>query len=297
MLEGLMPKERDRNTEFTDLKMWSTKKQGAWISVKYKAHNEDFSKILWPAKWTAQALKEERANYITQGLSDVYSQEYLNVPIDESNLYFRRKDFLNRHPEDRKKKLNYYIAGDLAISEKERADWTVFVVGGMDEHNVLHIVNVIRERMDGREIVDTILSLQKIYEPLMFGIEDMQVSKSIGPFLNEEMLKWNTFPNVVPLKPHKTDKIMRARSIQARMRANGVKFEKDSDWYSAFEEEMMRFPRDRHDDQVDAMAYLGLMVDKFVEAPTKEEELDEEYYDEMERSGFNNMGRSVVCGY
>lgn len=41
--------------------------------------------------------------------------------------------------DDRKKVLNYYIAGDFAISEKEHADWTVMVVGGMDEAGILHI--------------------------------------------------------------------------------------------------------------------------------------------------------------
>jgi len=157
------------------------------------------------------------------------------------------------------------------------------IVGGMDEDGILHIVNVIRDRMDGLEIVNTLLTLQKIYDPFAFGIEDMQVSKAIGPFLNRAMIESNVFLNIIPLKPHKTDKITRARSIQARMRAGAVKFDKSADWYQTLEDEMMRFPRDRHDDQVDSMSYLGLLLDKIIEAPTKEEIEDEEYYEEIER--------------
>ena len=45
------------------------------------------------------------------------------------------------------------------------------------------------------------------------------------------------------------------------------------------------------------MSYLGLMIDRIIEAPTKEEQEDEEYYDEMEESGLNEEGRSEICGY
>ena len=167
----------------------------------------------------------------------------------------------------------------------------------MDEDGILHIRNVIRDRMDGLQIVNTMLTLQRIYDPYAFGIEDTQITKAVGPFLNRAMIENNTFINVVPLKPHKTDKLTRARSIQARMRAGAVKFDKSSEWYQTLEDELLRFPRDRHDDQVDSMAYLGLMIDRIIEAPTKEEIEGEEYYDEMEASGLNEEGRSQICGY
>jgi hypothetical protein len=59
----------------------------------------------------------------------------------------------------------------------------------------------------------------------------------------------------------------------------------------------MRFPRDKHDDQVDAIAYLGLMIDKIIEAPTKEEMEDDEYEQERNEGGLNDEGRSIICGY
>ena len=296
-LENLMPSETDKQTVHEELKTYTTRKASQWKTVKYKAHNADFSQILWPERRSADEFRAIRQDYIDRGLSDVYSQEYLNIPIDESNTLFRRSDFITRREEDKKKKLHYYVTGDFAISESDRADFTVMIVGGMDEDGILHIVNVIRDRMDGLEIVNTLLTLQKIYDPFAFGIEDMQVSKAIGPFLNRAMIESNVFLNIIPLKPHKTDKITRARSIQARMRAGAVKFDKSADWYQTLEDEMMRFPRDRHDDQVDSMSYLGLLLDKIIEAPTKEEIEDEEYYEEMRESGLDEEGRSEVTGY
>ena len=296
MLERLMPKDSDKQTKTEGLKTYSTRRQ-MWRSVKYKAHNHDFSLVLWPERHPAESLKRIRQEYLEQGLPDVYSQEYLNVPIDEAKTYFKRQDFLEMKEEDYKKKKMYYVAADLAISERERSDWSAMITGGMDEDGILHIVDVIRDRLDGLEICDTILAVQRLRDPEMFGIEETQISKAIGPFLNRAMVEQNTFPTVIGLSPHRTDKQTRARSIQARMRAGAVRFDKKADWYQALEDEMMRFPRDRHDDQVDAMAYLGLIVDKMIDAPTKEEMEEQDYEEEKQTSGIYETGRSSYTGY
>ncbi len=295
MLESIMPREYRKDTVVTPLKTYSTRRN-AWLSVKYRAHTDDFSQILWPQRYDKEYFLSRRQEYFDQGIPDVYSMEYLNIPIDESVAYFKRKDFIEETSEDRKLKLNYYITADLAISQQETADYSVFVIGGMDENRVLHIKDVIRERLDGREIVDMILSLENVYKPDAFGIEEMQVSKAIGPFLREEMVKTGIFPNLVKLKHGGKDKIARARSIQARLRAGGVRFAKAGDWYQTFEDECCTFPRSKHDDQVDAFAYLGMLLDNMVEAPTKQEEEDDAYYDEYQRN-VGESGRSAICGY
>lgn len=296
MLENLMPKAADKQTVTEPLRQW-TKRRGKWKAIKYRAHSDDYKELLWPQKKTIEFFKMERQDAIERGLIDGYSQEYLNIPIDESSTYFKRSDFLPLRDTDTNKPVRYYITADLAISDKETADYSVFVVGAVDEDKRIQIRNVIRERMDGREIVDCLLALQKLYDPEAVGIEEMQVSKAIGPFLREEMIKNNTFLTLYPLKHGGKDKITRARSIQARMRAQGCKFDKGADWYQAFEDELMRFPRDKHDDQVDAFSYLGLMLDKIVEAPTKEETEEEAYQEEYEASGLADEGRSAHTGY
>lgn len=296
LLETFMPNPNDKQTVVEGLKMYS-KRRTLWKSIKWKAHNDDFTEILWPQRFTAEGFAALKEDFVKDGMADVYSQEYLNVPIDESSTYFRRADFLPIREEDKTKNLLYYITADLAISEKERADYSVFIVAGVDEDKRIHIKNIIRDRLDGREIVDTLIALQRLYDPVAVGIEDMQVSKSIGPFLNEAMLTANVFLNLYPLKHGGKDKLTRSRSIQARMRAKGVKFDKDSEWYQRFEDECMRFPRDKHDDQVDAFAYLGLMLDKIIEAPTNKELEEEEYRNELHDSNAGDAGRNSTTGY
>ena len=297
LLNNLMPSEWDKATKNNGLKIWSTKERLAWLSYKYDAHTDDFSQLLWPQNYTKDWFINKYHEYFLQGIPDVYSQEYRNKPIDESVAYFKRTDFLAETTEDSKKRLNYYIAADLAISKDETADYSVFVVAGVDENKIIHVRNVIRERLDSREIVDTIFALHQTYQPELFGIEEMQVSKAIGPFLREEMVKRGEYPNILPLKHGGKDKITRARSIQARVRVHGVKFDKGGDWYPTFEDELTKFPRSKKDDQVDAFSYIGLMLDSLIEAPTEKEIEDEFYYDEFQKSGLADAGRNQCTGY
>jgi predicted phage terminase large subunit-like protein len=296
LLERLMPNDSDKQTQRIGLKTFTTRR-GMWKAVKYRAHNEDFSELLWASKKSREEFQMLYEEAVKDGTTDIYSQEYLNVPLDESVTFFKKTDFLPMKEEDHDSVKHYYLTVDLAIAENERADYSVFMIGAVDENRIIHIVDVVRDRLDGKEIVDTILSLERIYHFEAVGIEDMQVSKAIGPFLREEMIASNTFPTLYPLKHGGKDKIARARSIQARLRAHGIRFNKEGDWYPLFENECLTFPRGKHDDQVDTFAYLGMMLDRLIEAPTKEEIEEEEYNDELRDSEFWDAGRSAITGY
>jgi predicted phage terminase large subunit-like protein len=304
LLESLMPKNSEKYTVIEPLKTWSKRPKAAWKSVKYKAHTPDFSEILWKARYDKQWFVDKRTEYIEQGLPDVYSQDYLNIPIDESLAYFKRSDLKDFTDVDRellkqkewKKQFNFYVGTDLAVSTAELADWSVFVIAGMDVNGALYIFKVIRERMDSQEIVETLLGIHQVYNPIAISMERGQIEKAIGPFLRERMVSSNTFPTILPITPS-VDKAQRARSIQARMRAGAVKFDKAADWYLDLEDEAALFPRGKHDDQVDALAYVGLILDKMVEGRSIREIEQEEYEEDLENSGLAEQGRSTVTGY
>ncbi len=297
VLENLMP-PNDKYYRESDLKVWSGypwKKM--WKSIKYRAHNPDFSQILWKERFTPEFFRTRQKQAALDGLLDQYSQEWLNNPLDDSIAYFKRGDFLAEDKEDKEKPVRWYIACDPAVTTESRNDYTVFVVAGMDDNRVLHVRNVIRERLDGREIVDTILSLQRVYEPDAIGIEQMMITKSLGPFLREEMVVQDVYPNIIEIGHGGKDKIQRAKSIQGRMRARTIKFDKTADWYAAFEDELIKFPRGVKDDQVDAFAYLGLLLNKMIEAQTKEEIYEIEYEDEKRQADPYQGGRNMTTGY
>lgn len=150
--------------------------------------------------------------------------------------------------------------------------------------------------MDSQEIVETILALERAYRPVAISMEKGQIEKSIGPFLRQRMLETNTYPQIIPLAPS-VDKLTRARSIQGRMRAGAVKFDKQADWYFDLEDEAVLFPRGKHDDQVDALAYVGHIIDKMVEGSSRREIEEEEYAEDYAESGLAEAGRNSFTGY
>jgi phage terminase large subunit-like protein len=299
VLNNLMPKRQDKFFRSNGLKEWTDNpRKTMWRSIKYRAHNPDFSEILWPERFDKGYFIVRKREFTDAGMSDVYSQEYLNEPIDESVALVKRSDLLAVDPEkDKEKRLRYYITADLAVSEAQKADYTVFVVAGVDEDRIIHVKQIIRERMDSLEILDTIFTLDSVYQPEAFGIEKMLILQTLGPFFREECQKRQHFPIVVPLSHEGKDKVQRFKNMQGRLRAKTVKFEKTGDWYPTFEDEILKFPRGTKDDQVDALAYLGKLLDKMIEAPTDREAEDEEYEEEYGNHRHEHDGRSAITGY
>jgi predicted phage terminase large subunit-like protein len=301
LLNKLMPPDYDGDyIKVEPLKTYSTRKRVEWRSVRYRAHSEDYSQILWDTRYTAEDYKIKRESYLKQGIPEVYSQEFLNYPVDEGTAYFKRVDFVEiprytleaiRHKE---KKLTYYAAVDFAISTRERSDYTVIAIGGIDSDGIMNIVDIRRGRWDALEIVDEMFAVQKKYDPQSIVTEKGAIEKAIGAILRREQISRQTYMSIIPMTPTK-DKQSRARSFQARFRAGGVKFDKSASWYPELEEEMVRFPKARHDDQVDALSWLGLIVDQVHDADTPEEEAEYEYH--QSKSQQNNDGRSSITGY
>lgn len=264
-----------------------------WESRRYRAHNEDFSEILWPEKFSKKKLKKIRQGYVNQGFPEGYSQEYLNYPIDESTAYFKKDHIIPI--EDYDEPLNYYAAVDFAIATHERADFTVIVVAGVSASGTVKIVDMRRGRWDSLDIIEEMLAVQIAYDPEVFTVETGSIEKAIGPFLNAEMHQRNIYLNLQPMNPDK-DKLKRARSISARMKAHGVEFDQDAAWYPDMEQELLRFPKDVHDDIVDALSWIGLTLDKLISASTPEELAEEEWDDEY---GYEEsmLGLNMTGGY
>ena len=80
------------------------------------------------------------------------------------------------------------------------------------------------------------------------------------------------------------------------MRAGNVEVDKEAWWYPDFEDEILKFPMGKHDDQVDAFAWVGLKLDKLIEASTAAE-LEEEEWEEYFADDLFMMGRNAHTGY
>lgn len=298
LLNRMMPPLKDVDTFDDGIRVHSKKKRG-WLAYLYRAHTPDFGRILWPEMHSKKTLQMIRQDFGEMGMLDVYGQEYLNNPIDESTAKFRRQDFLPMEEGDHERRKFFYVGGDLAIGDKKLNANTCFVVGGVDADNVLHIVDVRKDRWDGPEIVNEMFNIHERYDPDVFRVEEENIQRAIGGFLFDEMERrqsWIALDTQVPTK----DKDQRATAIATMMKAGRVKFDKSAEWYPDFEEELCAFPKAVTKDQVDAFAWLGMLLREMVGAPTPQQEQDMEdqrEYDQFASVNPDMGGRSAVTGY
>ena len=273
-----------------------------WKHLFYQAHNHDFSEILWPEQYSKERLLGIRAGYEAQNDLDGYSQEYLNKPVAHGNAYFN-PDYFYDFERDKNNKwikpnLEYYAAADFAISEKEKADYTVILVAGVDPEGIVHVVDVNKFRGDAYRIIEELLATQKHYKPHVFTFETEKIDKAIGPFLNDAMIRNRTYLNIHTETPVKS-KTTRGRSIQAKHKAGAVRYDKEASWYPDFYSELQTItdsgPRGKHDDSFDAFAYIGLTIDQYFDAQSAQEIEDEEY-DQM-FDDYMDQGRCASTGY
>ncbi len=272
-----------------------------WDHLFYEAENGFFENILWPEQWPEKRLRAEYAAYKAQGDPEGYSQEYRNKPVSIEDAFFNSDYFFDFERDGKRAllpNLEYFAAADFAISEKERADYTAIVVGGMSPEGILHIVDVKKGRWDAERIIDELLSTQKMYDINVFTFETAKIDKAIGPFLEREMQRRGVYMNIERMTPTQS-KTMRATSIRAMHKSGSIRYDHEASWYADFLTELLMVggsgPRGKHDDMFDAFSYLGLTIDQFWDAMSDEDIEDEEYEQELE--DYLSLGRCAVTGY
>lgn len=237
-----------------------------WRIVKFPAfatEDERYRKkgdALHPDRYDNAQLKQIKSNMLPRDWAALYQQS----PVADEGAYFKREFFKYYDTLPDLNSLNIYSAFDLAIGKKETNDYTVGVTVGVDEHDRIFVLNLVRVRFDALEIVDLILTTYDTWKPLIIGIERGQIELSIQPILEKRMRERSSYPSIEKLLPGRQDKEARARSIQGRLQQGLVFFPKHAGWLEAFEHEMLMFPAGRHDDQVDAIAWIGQLLSTIV---------------------------------
>jgi predicted phage terminase large subunit-like protein len=167
----------------------------------------------------------------------------------------------------------------------------------MDADGVLHVVDVRVGRWDALEIINEMFSINEAWHPDEWYLESGSILKTLQGALEVEQRKRNTYLPMSLMVPV-NDKSRRSVSIQARMRARAVRFDKDTSWYAHLEEECLNFPRGDHDDYVDALAWLGVGLARMV-TPLTDDEAEEEDFEFRKREAmtFGASGRSLWTGY
>lgn len=281
------------------------RKNRTWRHQFYAAHTsfDDFSNILWPERWSEQQLRDRRQEFIEDGDSAGYSQEFLNNPLDHSDAFLKLADFLPMTLDDYDAEKIVCVASDFAVSKADKANRTSFTVGGKDVNNILHYIDQSVGRWDPTEWIDEMFRLQTRYNPEVFWVEDGVIWKSVKSMVYREMQVRDKRINIEAI-PSVKDKATRARSYQRRMRAGQCRFDKQADWYPGFEQENLRFTGTAAatlDDQFDSAALLSRGFDNLAHVEPEdfydedEQEMEKGFW--MHRNASASSGRNAITGY
>lgn len=214
---------------------------------------------LHPERYTAKYLNSQKGLLTDREWSALYQQK----PIPDGGIMFRPEQF-RLSPEAPNTAFFTPIvlqAWDFAISTKTTANWTVGTCGLLLPGDILEVVDIRRFRSgDDREIVNEIIGFAQAWfsKTLVVGVEDGQIWKSIkGDFEREQhAARGIALTELVPL----TDKVARARPLQARFQRSRILFRQGLALYEQAKRELLRFPGTKDDDCVDSLAWLAQLA-------------------------------------
>jgi predicted phage terminase large subunit-like protein len=176
-----------------------------------------------------------------------FAQEYLAEYVDRGASKIKR-EWIKVAPDT--DSLDYYIGVDLAISQKETADYTAIVVIGSSPDGSVSVVEAIRGRWTFVEIGQKIIAAYDKWNPRVVSVESNQAQT----WMVQE-LKRNTRMNVVGVRADR-DKVVRFQPVEARYEQGLIYHVPHLN--PDFVEELLNFtgtPQDKHDDFVDALAH------------------------------------------
>jgi predicted phage terminase large subunit-like protein len=212
---------------------------------------------LWPERFDLEFLNAAK-QLDSRGFSALYQQR----PTPDDGDLFRADWFVTYEKSQLPSDLRIYAASDHAIgTDKTRNDATVMIVGGIDQYGDLYILDVWWQKAGSDKQVEAMLRLAKQWKPLLWYAEKGHISKAIGPFLRKRMQEERVYFSIEEVTPV-NNKVQRAQSIIGRMSMKKVRFPKHAPWVMEARDELLKFPNARHDDFVDALAWLGRAVDR-----------------------------------
>jgi predicted phage terminase large subunit-like protein len=212
---------------------------------------------LWPDgpdRFDLEFLEEQRALLGPLNFEALYQGR----PTLADGSLFRRENILLYNPSDLPKDLRIYCSSDHAVGLKQRNDFTVLLKVGVDQYDDIWLLECFWKKAPTDQVVEAILAMASgKQKPLVWWAEKDHISRSIGPFLRKRVAESGKYLNIVEVTPS-ADKQQRAQSIVARSAMGKLHLPAWAGWTGRAVEQMLGFPTGVHDDFVDALALIGL---------------------------------------
>ena len=213
--------------------------------------NPDFSAGLpiFPERLSRERLERIRDRVAND---ELFFCQYMCDPRGGEASQFRREWVLEfkKEPEG---ELAVSLTVDPGSLRPDDGDFTAYVVCGVDARANMYVLHRIAIRHNPREIINTLFDLNSQFKPHSIGIEEVAYQKVLRHFATEEMRRRNVWLPFVELKTDtRVSKEMRIRSLIPRFSNSSIFIRPHM---SDLRNQLLDFPKGRHDDLIDALAY------------------------------------------
>jgi len=230
-----------------------------WDKNFYKAMMPNRNS-LWPEHLTYDDLEKIKHDYISSGVGHLFYAEYQNEPRDSEDQFFKRDDWQYYKPEDLDGKLlNTFAAADLAVSRSKQADYSVIITVSVDGDGKQYVREIRRGKWSPKDIVDQLFLVNSKWTPSKIGVENGIEWLTLKPYVDDECLRRRTYLPLEELKHggrSKKESPTRIRGLQPLYKSHKVYHLKDAEETKLLEDELFTFPSGKHDDIIDAFAYI-----------------------------------------
>ena len=199
----------------------------------------------------------------------VHQQE----PFSSDGDLFKPSDLALYADWQRPKSLTVYGVSDFALT-KNAGDYTVHILFGVCQQGHIWILNLYRKQVDLNDGIAKVIDWMLEFEPLQWYFERVSMQKAIGAILTKERRTrgaWTSCVDVSMTGKGKKDSPERAGSIAGAMQLGYLHAPVAAPWLGELLAELVKFPNGRYDDQVDALALIGMKLTDLQAAVVPEE--------------------------
>ena len=194
----------------------------------------------WPEKFTTAWLEGRRRAMGTM----LFNGQYQNDVEAMKGRLFKSEwlRFYDTTPPD--DSLRVYQGVDLAISQKQTADYFAHVTIGVDRFKNIYVLDAIARRLTFKAQTDLIIEKKRAYRPMKLLVEAVAYQQAQV----DELRRAGVFAHAVKTS---RDKVTRFMRLAARFEAGQVLLPRGL--HEDLVEQLLLAPEGKHDDLVDAL--------------------------------------------
>ena len=241
-----------------------------WDGYVYGVEDEDGNPI-WPEVRSKEWIQSKREQFASMDQIGKFYTEYMNQPIADEERYFNNTHKLEYANQEQIKDIihgqDMFIIVDPAPSDakskKKGRDYSVIIAGAKVNGNYI-VPDGQRFREDLEYQIDAIFKMWSKWQPQTIWIEDFGAQTYLLQALQMEARKrgiWISIRGTKDMELNHKGKHPRIQNLKPIIAERKLILPMAHDVLgSILQEELFSYPKGKHDDVIDAISYLPLIL-------------------------------------